>query len=256
MARFLRRSSAFTKAPRAAFTLIELLVVIAIIAILAAILFPVFAQAREKARAASCLSNTKQIGLAFVQYASDYDGLLMDGEWAAGISGNNVGGWPITTTKIVDEKNGWPAYIMPYVKNRQVFDCPTSIDRIATQNINDIDGNYVWNEEASDDGGDMLDNLGAGLPAETILIMDGGDAAIQNKSNLQAMMLDNLDSNKTDSEQPTRHQEQAVVAFGDGHAKTLKKGDLLKGWRRFEVPWGINWTTEAAPNPATVFAAR
>ncbi len=61
---------------RKGFTLIELLVVIAIIAILAAILFPVFAKAREKGRQASCQSNLKQLGLAFAQYATDYDGLL------------------------------------------------------------------------------------------------------------------------------------------------------------------------------------
>jgi prepilin-type N-terminal cleavage/methylation domain-containing protein len=63
--------------PRSGFTLIELLVVIAIIAILAAILFPVFARARAKARQASCLSNLKQIGMAAQQYMQDYDGLIL-----------------------------------------------------------------------------------------------------------------------------------------------------------------------------------
>src|SRR6266478_2167933 len=69
-----------------AFTLIELLVVIAIIAILAAILFPVFAQARESARKSSCLSNTKQMGIALAMYRQDWDG------------GGPFGGWPISNT--------------------------------------------------------------------------------------------------------------------------------------------------------------
>src|SRR5207248_4593079 len=69
---------------RTGFTLIELLVVIAIIAILAAILFPVFAQARERARAVSCLSNTKQLGLAEMMYAQDYDEVYWSCPWPGG----------------------------------------------------------------------------------------------------------------------------------------------------------------------------
>lgn len=94
------------------FTLIELLVVIAIIVILAAILFPVFAQAKQKALQTGCLSNEKQIGLALLQYLQDYD------EVAPGIGGNgesNVGnGWAPT----------WMQTIYPYVKSNEVFDCP------------------------------------------------------------------------------------------------------------------------------------
>src|SRR6266571_1512515 len=93
---------------RPGFTLIELLVVIAIIAILAAILFPVFAQARAKARQAACLSNAKQIGLGCRMYAQDYDEYNVP-ERVAGPKGSLI---------------SFRVNLQPYVKNKQVFVCP------------------------------------------------------------------------------------------------------------------------------------
>lgn len=99
---------------RHAFTLIELLVVIAIIAILAAILFPVFAQARAKARQTACLSNLKQIGLAMLQYAQDYDETApMQGALAAAANPGDQHYWSATL---------WALF--PYVKSNGVYHCP------------------------------------------------------------------------------------------------------------------------------------
>jgi len=104
-----------------AFTLIELLVVIAIIAILAAILFPVFAQARAKARQTTCLSNGKQLGLAALSYAQDYDEMYVP-----------VGGAeePYTVLEGVKNSanapfNGWSLSLQPYIKSRALFLCPS-----------------------------------------------------------------------------------------------------------------------------------
>ena len=99
-------------AARHAFTLIELLVVIAIIAILAAILFPVFAQAREKARGISCLSNTKQLGLGLMQYVQDYDETYPINMYMA-----VEGGGPCVYVAQVA--------ICPYVKNNGIYKCPS-----------------------------------------------------------------------------------------------------------------------------------
>lgn len=102
------------------FTLIELLVVIAIIAILAAILFPVFAKVREKARQISCLSNEKQMGLAFAQYTQDYDETYpLINPWT-GVNGNLQAAM-------------WENELYPYVKSTGVFQCPDNPNRNSTQ---------------------------------------------------------------------------------------------------------------------------
>jgi prepilin-type N-terminal cleavage/methylation domain-containing protein len=111
---------------RKGFTLIELLVVIAIIAILAAILFPVFAKAREKARQATCQSNLNQIGLGFVQYIQDYDEHFPMGDSTNGLT--------------------WAAEVYPYEKSTGVFHCP---DDPNTQNATSFPDSYGFNTNLS-----------------------------------------------------------------------------------------------------------
>ena len=111
---------------RRGFTLIELLVVIAIIAILAAILFPVFSKAREKARQASCLSNVKQMSLGAMMYAEDYDGVNVP-PWAYIAGGTNVdpsflGPYAALYPTLVL----WEQLVYPYTKSFAVCICPSS----------------------------------------------------------------------------------------------------------------------------------
>lgn len=104
---------------RYGFTLIELLVVIAIIAILAAILFPVFAQAREKARQTSCLSNCKQVSMGFMMYFTDHDDQGPIG-YASGIA------WPNNYCGHNPSLRCWWEAITPYTKNEDVYNCPSA----------------------------------------------------------------------------------------------------------------------------------
>ncbi len=116
-----------------AFTLIELLVVIAIIAILAAILFPVFARARENARRSSCLSNMKQLGLGVAQYVQDYDS-----------------NFPVTPNQGATYGPGWTKVLFPYVKSAQIFRCPSDSNPNTTTVSYGVNGlalgfNQGWN---------------------------------------------------------------------------------------------------------------
>ena len=106
-----KQANSISHTSRSAFTLIELLVVIAIIAILAAILFPVFARARENARRSSCISNMKQIGLGVFQYLQDYDE-----KFPLAVTGRYYS---------ATESMGWADEVQPYLKSIQIYQCPS-----------------------------------------------------------------------------------------------------------------------------------
>ena len=133
------------------FTLIELLVVIAIIAILAAILFPVFARARESARRTGCMSNMKQVTTGIMMYTQDYDEVMpyQDGD---------ICDWALSKKAI------WITSVMPYVKNKKVWICPSADDWGAK---GDSDSNYWYSGHAS---GKAL--AAVPLPAESILFVE------------------------------------------------------------------------------------
>lgn len=245
------------KTRRAGFTLIELLVVIAIIAILAAILFPVFAQAREKARQTSCLSNMKQLGLGSMQYMQDYDEKIMPG-WSG--RGPDWSGftWP--------GNQRWQDHIFPYVKSVQVYNCPSDAGvvpyRQTPPNSVQADplfyasvsepGSYAanatyWGDDAAD-GAPTTNPLSrsvaaVGQVADTILLAEyrayfvppcgGGDGwgigeiAWENKNACAATFYPNLKPPML-SKSPGRHNGGMNAAYVDGHAKWTRLDNLAR----------------------------
>lgn len=115
------------------FTLIELLVVIAIIALLAAILFPVFARARENGRKATCINNLKQLGVGFMQYTQDFDEILPNGGGYSATA--DSGQWMVTPTPVGTACSSTApcrpdlGVVYPYIKNQQVYLCPSDSNR-------------------------------------------------------------------------------------------------------------------------------
>ena len=147
------------KPRRQGFTLIELLVVIAIIAILAAILFPVFAKAREKARQASCSSNMKQLGLGFIQYVQDNDENYPGGNFSCG-------------------GQGWAGRIYPYVKSTGVYKCPDDSNTATAPNV---PLSYTFNRDFDyrPSGGfyNGINNAQFPSPANTITLFESTGAS-------------------------------------------------------------------------------
>ncbi len=221
------------------FTLIELLVVIAIIAILAAILFPVFARAREKARAASCLSNCKQMGLATMQYLQDYDDTFpfADITYSVAVPRPFSGGTYTT--------HCWPNMIYPYVMNKQVFYCPSD----------PVWASYGWNMSLGYWGTNTRTGAiyqGVKLativkPAETLMIADSSRHPTHYSSNNSYILQKTMHCSRFI---PDRHNGGANIAFCDGHAKWYSiqmnadhvDVSTVPSW----APTGVLWATDGS----------
>ena len=160
---------------RKGFTLIELLVVIAIIAILAAILFPVFARAREKARQASCMSNLKQMGIAFMMYSQDYHEKLPPYSYQVGSNEVMWGTYYDAGSGTHIPEKG---LIQPYMKSTQIEDCPSAPEVEATAiNTPPVAYGYNYTYLTKDNGGTFY-RLPIGMaaiesPSETVMLTDG-----------------------------------------------------------------------------------
>ncbi len=204
-----------TSSRRKAFTLIELLVVIAIIAILAAILFPAFARARENARRASCGSNFKQMMLGVVQYTQDFDERLpnvSDNTATTAVAGN----WTsYSGTPVVFEPSKGSIY--PYLKSAQIYVCPSD-SRGQTQGQS-----YAINSCLNPDAPDATSRLRAGRSIaafeETTKWMTLGEEG--NPLNASASTDDAfLFINTNDF--TSRHLDGSNIAFLDGHVKWFR----------------------------------
>jgi prepilin-type N-terminal cleavage/methylation domain-containing protein/prepilin-type processing-associated H-X9-DG protein len=225
---------------RAGFTLIELLVVIAIIAILAAILFPVFARAREKARQTSCLSNLRQLGTAVSMYVIDYESYPLHSHKELGNPG-----WR------------WMQMLQPYVGSSQVFVCPSaSASAVALTSSTQHYGynyQYLGNGRLSPSGGPLLMVADSQLqdPSNTIALADtfglAKYAGLANQGSsgysldppapnpLFGTYYGGTASAGDRATAAARHNEGANYAFCDGHAKWLRPeaadaGNILWDW--------------------------
>jgi prepilin-type N-terminal cleavage/methylation domain-containing protein/prepilin-type processing-associated H-X9-DG protein len=213
------------------FTLIELLVVIAIIAILAAILFPVFAKAREAARATACKNNLKQIGTGIMMYTQDYDETWFVGGSCdtTGILGIQFGTWPDGTPMY----GYWNAVVQPYVKNAQLFRCPSEAAPHKWSACGGVAnaywGDYAINSEAYGKSLAVFED-----PAGTFAAVEARNHYYRICCNTNLHQCCNGEAAPGGGQRPrSRHNEGSNVLFADGHVKFLSRDKSSMGTREY-----------------------
>jgi len=215
---------------RIGFTLIELLVVIAIIAILAAFLFPVFAKAREKARQTVCLSNIKQLGLAFIQYGSDNDETFPNAAHGGDPGKNQTGVWMFysryTPTPIFDPVQ---SSLYAYIKSKAVFVCPDD-SQGQTYGVSYAynscltrpnEAQAVWSGKAQ---------AAVDAPTETLLLAEEGLEYTGDTTNDALFNMYNGGGTSPGYDYQNysgRHTDGGNVLLADGHARRYPYGKLL-----------------------------
>lgn len=206
---------------KSGFTLIELLVVIAIIAILAAILFPVFAKAREKARQTSCLSNTKQLGTALEMYKQDYDQTYCGAYVYRGAWGD------------ASQLYWFPATLEPYTKNKQVAICPSgsTVESFASPNTWDTPNGIKFSYGYSDLVGWAAESS-VTQPANTIVLFEADSTRSGGKYGMMEVwdwsQIDPSYSIGQATAMGYRHNDGFNLVFCDGHAKWYKAGSTTQ----------------------------
>ena len=239
-----------------AFTLIELLVVIAIISILAAILFPVFARARENARRTSCLSNMKQIGLGVMQYTQDYDEKYPPAWYGASAANVNIDSSKPSGRFRVGSPIGnyvtWMDFIFPYVKSTQLFVCSSSRAASTTPN-------YSYSVAFSGVGA-YVAAFGGTTPADTPIAL----AAVKRPAEVVSIIEytssyaytvtpSNVLTYINDPAYPTiltPHLDGGNAIFADGHAKWRTRSTIAS-----QIPTGASACNLSAPT-ATRYCSR
>ncbi len=196
------------------FTLVELLVVIAIIAILAAILFPVFSRAREKARQASCASNLKQLALAVMMYAQDYDDVL-----------------PRHCYQPPNTRYTWLYAIQPYVRNKHICQCP---DNPEWKNESQYCGGYGYNLSTLPNGtvvGCTARHLAQiTAPASLLMITETADGSAATAW-VGYWYQDPTSASPSNIHPKGRHNEGSNVAFVDGHVKWMRQDKIANDYK-------------------------